>query len=169
MSITKTIFLSGVALLTYGYLCRILNIYFFWDSKIIGWIVLLIALVSYLFDLHKSRRRRGKKTIWVKIAICFFLFGLMLFPFIIFEFKTSDAYQSAVDYLSTDSNIKTEIGNVKGFGLIPTGAVETITVNGSESGQATFDLTVRGDKKYKDVTVNLRKTPDLFWTVTSVE
>ena len=169
MSITKPVLLSGIVLLAYGYLCRTLNIYFFWDSKIIGWFVLLIALVSYLFDLHKSRRRRGKKTIWVKIGIGFFLFGLMLFPFIIFMLKTSNAYQSAIEYLSTDSQIKTEIGNVKGFGFITTGSEATISINGSESGQATFDLIVKGDKKYKDVTVYLRKTPDSFWTVTFVE
>lgn len=168
MSVTKTIFLSGIALIAYGYLCRLLNIYFFWDSKTIGWIVLLIALVSYLFDLRRSRRRRGKKTIWVKIGICFFLFGLMLLPFVFFELKTSDAYQSAVEYLSSDLTTKSELGNIKGFGLVPTGSVQTITINGAQSGEAYFDLIVKGDKKYKDVTVYLTKTPDLFWTVTSV-
>ena len=30
---TKFSFIIGIALLAYGYLCRILNIYFFWDSN----------------------------------------------------------------------------------------------------------------------------------------
>ena len=80
--------------------------------------------------------------------------------------KTSDAYGTAIEFLETDSTTKTEIGKVKGFGLIPTGAVQTTTINGVESGNATFEIIVRGDRKYKDVTIDLEKLPDSLWTVT---
>ena len=163
--LSKTILFIGAILLIYGYLCRILKINFFWDSKAIGWIVLFIALLSYLFDLLRKRRQRGKKVIWVTIGICVLIFGLVILPIAVFMLKTSDAYDAAIEYLKSDPKIKDEIGNVKGFGLIPTGSVQTTTINGVESGNATFEIIVRGDKKYMDVTIDLEKTPTKFWTV----
>jgi len=164
--LSKTIFITGVILLIYGYLCRILKIDFFWDSKVIGWTVLFIALLSYWIDLRKTRIRHGKSIIWVTIGICFLIFGLVLMPIVVFILKTSEAYDIAIEHLKVDSNIKDEVGNLKGFGLIPTGSVQTTTINGVESGNAVFELVVRGDKKYKDVTIELQKMPDSVWTVT---
>lgn len=167
--ITKSIFFLGALFVIYGYLCRAVKIYFFWDSKAIGWIILATGLILYLLDLNKVRKTQGKKTIWVKIGIAFLLFGLIIFPFVVYMLKTSEAYQAATEYLSTDSKIKEEVGNVKGFSLIPTGEVQTFSINDVESGEAVFFLTIKGDRKYKDVTVTLKKTPHLYWMVTSVK
>jgi hypothetical protein len=164
--LTKTIFIIGLTLLIYGYLCRILKIDFFWDSKVIGWIIFFIALLSYWVDLRRTRIQHGKRIILVTIGICILVFGLVLLPVVVFMLKTSDAYDAAIEYLKTDSNIKDEVGNVKGFGLIPTGSVQTTTINEVESGNAVFEIVVRGDKKYKDVTIELQKIPDSLWTVT---
>ncbi len=166
--LSKTILITGVILLTYGYLCRILKIYFFWDSKTIGWTVLFIALLSYWIDLRRTRKQRGKKIIWVTLGIFFLLFGLVLLPVVVFILKTSEPYGAATNYLKSDPGIIDEIGNVRGFGLIPTGSVQTTTVNGVESGYAIFELIVRGDKKIMDVTIELEKDPDKFWTVTDI-
>ena len=167
-SFTKILFCVGVILLAYGYLCRILHIYFFWDSKELGWIVLFITLLFYLIDLHKSRKRQKKKTIWVKIGIGFLLFGLIIFPVVLSEIKKSASYQAAIEYIKADTQIKNLVGNIKGFGLIPTGQSQSITVNRTESGDAIFNITVKGDKKYKDLTVWLKKTPEADWTVISI-
>jgi hypothetical protein len=166
--LTKTIIIIGVILLLYGYLCRILKIDFFWDSKVIGWIVLFIALLSYWIDFGKARFRHGKKIIWVTIGICIFIFGLVLLPVVVFMLKTSDAYIVATEYLKSDPKMKGEFGDINGFGLIPTGSVQKNIINGAESGSATFELIVKGDKKYKDVTIHLEKTPETFWTVTDI-
>lgn len=164
--LTKIILIGGLILLAYGYLCRILKIDFFWDSKIIGWIVLSIALLTYWIDLRKTRIRHGKGAIWLTIGICILIFGLTLLPIVVFMLKTSDAYVAALKYLKSDPNIKEQLGNVKGFGLIPTGSVQTTTINGVESGNATFEMVIKGDKKYMDVTIDLEKAPDSVWTVT---
>lgn len=142
---------------------------FFWDSKPIGWIVLAIALLFYWIDLGKTRRRQGKKIVWVTIGICFLVFGLIVLPVAIFMLKTSDAYVAATEYLKSDPKFKDEFGDINGFGLIPTGSVQTTTMNGAESGSATFELIIKGDKKYKDVTIHLKKTPDTFWTVMDIK
>ena len=168
--LTKASFLIGITLLVYSYLCRMFNIFFFWDSKIFGWIFLFLSLIGFLFGIHKKRKHLGRKTIWVKIGIgLLLLYGLIIMPFVIFKLKTSKAYQTAIEYLKTDSQIKTQIGNIKNFGLIPTGEMQTTTINGAESGNAIYLITLKGNKKYKDVTVHLEKTTQTEWTVTSVE
>jgi len=164
--LTKTILIVGIILLVYGYLCRVLKIDFFWDSKMVGWFVLFIALLSYWTDLRRIRISQMKSIILVTAGICILIFILVFIPAIVFMLKTSDAYGTAIEFLETDSTTKTEIGKVKGFGLIPTGAVQTTTINGVESGNATFEIIVRGDRKYKDVTIDLEKLPDSLWTVT---
>ena len=50
---TKVIFIIAVLLLIYGYLCRLLNIYFFWDSKHFGWIMMATSLMGFFIDLKK--------------------------------------------------------------------------------------------------------------------
>ena len=154
--LTKLFFIIGIILLIYGYLCRTLDIYFFWDSKSFGWIVMFIGLMGYLFDLDKTKKIHGKRTFWVKMGIGAIIFGFAIVAAVIFEFKkNSEAYQIAIEYLSADSQIKNEIGDVKGFGLIPTGSQTITTINGAESGQVIFILTINGTKKYKDVEINL--------------
>ena len=165
---TKAILVIGIILIIYGYLCRILNIYFFWDSKTVGFILLFVALLSYWVDLGRKRKQQGKKIIWATVGVCGIIFGLVIFAFTIFMIKTSDAYNAAIEFLKTDAKIKAEIGKVNGFGLIPTGTVQTTTFNGAESGSATFEIIVKAYKKYKDVSINLKKTSDNFWTVTDV-
>ena len=59
--LSKTILSIGLIFLIYGYLCRLLKVDFFWDSKMIGWIVLFIALLSYWIDLRRTRIQRGQK------------------------------------------------------------------------------------------------------------
>lgn len=164
----KTTLITGIILLIYGYLCRMLKINFFWDSKTIGWIVLVIALLFYWVSLRKTRKRQGKKIVWVTVGICFLLFGLIILPVAVFMLKTSDAYVAATEYLKSDTKIKDDFGDVNGFGLIPMGSVSTTTFNGAESGIASFELIVKGDKKYKDLTIQLEKTPATGWTVTDV-
>jgi len=166
---TKISLITGLILVTYGYLCRAINIYFFWDSKIIGWFLLFFALAGLLFSLYRSRKSEGKKTGWVKIGIGFVLLGLIISPIVIFIIKKSDAYQAAIEYLKTDTEIKNTVGNIRGFGLIPTGQIESSTNNGENSGDAVFNITIRGDKKYKDVMVALKKTPETMWTIVSLE
>ena len=166
--LSKTILIIGLILLIYGYFSRMLKVDFFWDSKVIAWIVLFIALLSYWIDLRKSRIRNGKRIIWVTIGICVLIFGLILLPVVVIMLKTSDAYDTAIEHLRSDPNIKEQVGNVSGFGLIPTGSVQTTTINGVESGNAIFEIIIRGDKKYKDVTIELVKEPDSVWTVTSL-
>ena len=166
---TKAIFLIGFFLIVYGYLCRELRFYFFWDSKFFGWAIIFIGIISYLFDLNRVRIKGGKKTFWVKIAISILILSFIIGGVVTFDLKTTNAYQTATEYLKTNLQLKDEIGTINGFGLIQTGEVSTNKVNGIESGDAVFFLTVKGNKKYKDIKITLEKKPEKDWEVVSVE
>jgi hypothetical protein len=167
--ITRIIFAAGVILVAYGFLCRELSLFFFWDSKQIGWIILVISLLFYLINLNRIRTRQGKKTFWVKMGIMTVFFGLLLGGYLIYDFNNSEPYRIAKEYLKANSEVRDEVGNIRGFGLMPTGTIETeetTSTDDFESGHASLTVTVFGDKKYKDVDVNLKETRG-DWVVVS--
>jgi hypothetical protein len=168
---TKLILIIGGALLLYGHFCRWFDVYFFWDSKSIGWTLLLIGGISFLVENMEVRESQDKKTIWNKIGI-----GLLSFIVIvgmIFSISIrfiSDSYKVATNYIVNDNSIKEELGIVNGFSLVTTGSVQTETNSEGEFGFAVFELTVKGDKKFKDITIQLIKNPENpNWKVESVE
>ncbi len=167
--LTKTILFIGIFLLAYGYVCRIAPINFFWDSKAIGFIILLITLLSYWIDLYRTRKLKGKKNGWVRLGLYFVSFCLIFLPILITKLKSSDAYIAAIEYLKANPEIRKEIGTIKGFGLITTGSSKTIKVNGIESGSAIFEIIVKGEKKYKDVVIELVKNPSSPWTTIDLD
>src|SRR5690349_21549297 len=95
----KSILIIGIILLVYGYLCRVVNLNFFWDAKTVGGILLSIALLLYWIDLRKKRKLNGRKTTWVTLGICALAFGLVLLPVIVVIFNTTEAYHAAKAYL----------------------------------------------------------------------
>ena len=160
---------TGLILLVYGFVARLLNIYFFWDSRDFGWIFLLIALAGYLFTLIKLRRRKGKKTILVKIGFGILILGLAAIPFAIVMIKTSEAYVAAIGYIETNSQLKNEAGDIRSYSLMIIGGMEINNMNGAESGHAELNFTIHGTKKYKDISISLAKTPETDWQVMSLK
>jgi hypothetical protein len=163
--LSRILFIAGVVLLAYGYISRSLKIYFFWDSKAFGWIVLAASLVAWLYQVHRSRKKQGKKTVWIRIGIGFLAFGLIILPIVIFKFRNSDAYLTAINFITSNSAIVNEIGLIRGYGLIPSGEIQSRSINGIWSGQANINVTVKGSKKYKDVSIRLNMTPQGNWIV----
>jgi len=56
--------------------------------------------------------------------------------------------------------LNNEIGEIEGFGLIPTGGIQKTTDSQGTYGAATINLTIKGQKKFKDVTVYVIKYAD---------
>jgi len=166
---TPIILISALVLIAYGYICRMTNLYFFWDSKNIGWLLLFVGLLLALINAYQSRKKSGQKTVWVIIGIIFLAIGLIAAPLAIFFMKNSDAYTFATDYLKNDSTIVNDVGSVKGFGLFPTGSVSMRSINGIESGDADFTFTIKGTKKFRDIEIRIRKEPTSDWKVLWVE
>jgi hypothetical protein len=51
--------------------------------------------------------------------------------------------------------MKSEIGDVQGFGLIPSGPGIISLVYGRTRGSSTFTVTVRGENGYRDIEMTL--------------
>lgn len=167
---TKTVLIAGLISIFYGYLCRLIGIYFFWESKSIGWTLLFIGLIGFLSNRIKNKITEKKKTLLEKIGIGIIIFILLVQTILVTVIPFTDAYSVAKTYLTNDNSFKTEIGNITGFGLIPTGGIQKTTDSSGEYGSATINLTVKGDKKFKDITIYVVKNADSpDWKVEGIE
>ena len=165
---TKVIFIIGILLLIYGYLCRFLNIYFFWDSKHFGWIIMAIGLMGFFIDLRKILKAQGKNIWLVRVGIAIIILALGIEGGATILLKTSDAYETIKEeMLKPEGMLKSEIGAVKGFGFFPSGiGVLTIALN-ADPGPATFIITVKGSKAYRDIEITLQRSSAIEWTAVS--
>lgn len=167
---TKSVLIAGLTFIVYGYLCRLIGIYFFWESKSIGWALLFIGLIGYLSNRVKIKTNNKAKTNLEKIGIGIIIFILLVQTILILVIPNTDAYSSAKAYIRNDEKLKTELGNINGFGLIATGGIQTTTDSYGEYGNATINLTVKGNKKFKDITVYIVKYADSAeWKVEGME
>lgn len=166
---TKIILICGISLTVYGYLCRLSYLYFFWESKSIGWILILIGVVSLLLRKVKKKKAEGRKSIWEKIGIGVLIFILLIQGILIVVIPRTEAYTAAKQYLLNDTKTESEIGKVLEFSLMPTGGIQISSTNGKESGSATINIIVKGEHKFKDVSISLEKNPQSNWIVVDME
>jgi len=157
---TKVIFIIAFLLLIYGYLCRLLNIYFFWDSKHFGWIMTGTGLMGFFIDLKKILEAQKKSTFLPRFFIGIIIVAFGIAGGGILLLNSSKAYQDAVESIKTDEVIKSEMGNIKGVGLFPSGRGFLDFAFNVNSGPSTFVITIRGSSTIKDVEITLyRKLP----------
>lgn len=155
---TKIILIIAFLLLIYGYLCRFLNIYFFWDSKHFGWIMFATGLMGFFIDLKKILEVQKKSSF-----LPLFFIGVIIIAFGIagggiLLLNSSKTYQDAIENIKTDGVIKSEIGDIKGVGLFPSGTGFLEFAFNVNPGPSTFIITVRGSNAIKDVEITLYKS-----------
>src|SRR5690606_20330841 len=147
----------GLTLIVIGYLVRWMGIYFFWESRYIGFMVLLIGMVIFLSEQVRLNRQQGRKTIWVKIGMGIILFILLIQTILLFVIPRTDAYAVATRNIKANHEVQTRIGNVKSISVVPKGMITMSTVNNYSSGEASFFLIVKAEKKFVDVSMDLLK------------
>lgn len=163
---TKTLLAIGLVLVIYGFLSRMGGLYFFWESQSVGWAIILLGLIGLLNDRIKLNKEKKKKSILEKIGIGVLVFILLVQTIFVVSIPFSDAFSVAKEYLKNSEPLTQEIGSVVGFGLIPTGGIQTTTDSQGTHGSASIRLIVKGEKKFKDVTVYVVKYADQAkWTV----
>jgi hypothetical protein len=160
---TMIIFLVGILLLIYGYLCRYLNIYFFWDSQSFGWLTISVGVLSLLIDLRKSRINQNKSIFWVRVGVSIVILFFASNICVVILFKSSPAYQSAVELIKASGTLEAETGTVQGISMIPSGSEIASFIKGEQTGMTSFVVTVRGSKAHRDVQIDLIKNPQTIW------
>lgn len=161
----KVLVFLTLALLVYGAVCRMARLYFFWESKPIGWVLLLLTVISILAQRIKANKAANKKTLPEKIAIGIVLFVLFIQNILFFVVPQTNAYQAAKQFLLTDSNVEKELGKVNDLFLLPAGAMSVKSGAEGESGQAELHFIVKGSAKFKDISLLLEKELTTGWTI----
>ena len=152
---TKVIFIIAVLLLIYGYLCRLLNIYFFWDSKHFGWIILATGFIGFFIDLKKILVAQGKNSFVISLFIGLIIIAFGIAGGGVILLKSSKAYQDEIENIRINEPLKSEIGNFRGVGLFPSGTGFLEFAFNVKPGPSTFIITVRGSSAIKDVEITL--------------
>jgi asparagine N-glycosylation enzyme membrane subunit Stt3 len=168
--LTKAVLATAIALIIYGYLCRMIGLYFFWESKLVGWFVFLIGIVLFLLETIKNKKADNKETMPYKIGIGVLVFFLIIeSAFMIFTPRL-DAYSCAKKYVLDNAQIKAELGEIQSLVLKPTGSVEMGTNSEGSYGNAVFNVLIKGDKAFKDLSIYVVKDVDKAeWVVENVE
>ena len=162
---TKGLIISGLTLFLYGIISENVPIYFFWESKSIGFALLFVGIIFLFSDIIKLRKQIAKKTLWFKIGIGILSFILVVQVIFVFVIFNSDAYKTAKEYIEKQSELINEIGDIENFGLIPTGAISIQSDSKGEIGSANISIIVKGDQAYKKVNITLLKQYSTKWKV----
>lgn len=164
----KWIVIAGISLIVYGYLSIIASIYFFWESKSIGWILVLIGLTAFLWKDIQTRKAKGIPKVWSSIGfglLCFIIFVKGLMSVLI---PTSDAYNTAKTQLANMESITNETGEIEGYGFRTNGSLSTSTDATGTYRSAALEIIIKGKKKYIERTIFLESTPQKPWTIIKI-
>lgn len=159
----------GIILLTYGFICQIVPINFFWESKSVGYVLISLGLVGLLISGIEKRKANSKKTILNKIGIGIISFMLFIQAIIIVVIPKTDAYNVSKNFIINSNELTSEVGKINGFGLFPVGGISIQKDSKGEKGNATINLIIKGEKAYKSVTVLVHKDYGQDWEVYGIE
>lgn len=151
--------------LFYGYLCRLVGLYFFWESKTIGWTLFWIAMIFILCDRIKQENLQNKKILIEKIGIGFSVFAILIKGVLFFAIQQTAAFESATNFINTNPEIKTKVGTVTSIFLVPFGGMSLTTSSQGSAGQADLHFIVKGSERYIDLNLLLNKDFETDWQI----
>jgi hypothetical protein len=97
----------------------------------------------------------------VALALIAALFIGGIIGFTLYSVSNSEAAAKAKDFLRGSEKLKNDIGEVRDFGSIITGSAQVV----NNSGEATLNLKVVGERKTVNASVNLVYTNGSAWRV----
>ena len=157
-AITKFLLVTGSAFVVYDYLCHVAAIYFFWESSVIGWVLLLLGAISFFLNRINIKSSQNKGAGIGKVIVFVLLFFLVIRIIVFGAFISSDAFEAASSYLKTNEQVKHEIGPVSGVVLFSEGEINTTSNSDGEQGEGVLNLVAKGEREYKQFEVHLLKT-----------
>jgi|JRYD01.1.fsa_nt_gb hypothetical protein len=168
----KLAFVFGLIFLLYGYLCRLIGIYFFWESKSIGWFLMLLALMGLIRKRIRKKRKENPnyRAFAEKLGVSVIVFSLLLKIAVFFLVSSSAVFADAKNFLLADSVTTAELGPIKSFSVVPWGGMARPIDSTGTHATTTIILIVKGEKKYKQLTLSLYKLPEEeVWKVLSIQ
>jgi hypothetical protein len=157
---TKISIAAALLLLAYGYCAKIFHIYFFWESQFIGWMVAFVAAIAVLADTIRQRKRLKKSLTVPYIFIVVLAFILAIECLLLIVLPRTDAFVAADQYFKTDSTVSRELGRVRASVVLPVGTINVSSSNDITTGDASLQVIVKGDKKFREYDVHVIKTAE---------
>ncbi|MBX2899415.1 MAG: hypothetical protein KF775_07180 [Cyclobacteriaceae bacterium] len=156
--VLKVALYVGIVLFLYGSLAQMLSIYFFWESRVLGYVLILcsvsiVAIVEFFIAIKvfDPFYREGWRTLFTLIFSGMFLGLQLLFAF-------SDSLEIAKREIESNAVIKSEVGQITGFGWITDGgSIKTSGNTLHSSTHAILTLIVKGENAFAFVTVELHE------------
>lgn len=164
----KILTILALALILYGYLARILNIFYFWESKSIGFGLLLISIAKFIFhDINGRRENKMHRIVFYIIfgILCLAIFMKGLMAIVI---PNSDAYNAATKLLKTDPELIAEVGKISSFSYLTSASMATHKDKYGTTGHANLTLIVKGNNKFIEKNVVLLKELEEDWKIISL-
>lgn len=163
----KIFFASAIFLILYGYGCRVFHFYFFWESEMIGWVLLFTAVLFFLIGRQRRDKRSGKKTVGYKIGIGVMGFILIGGSVAYIFMPFTDAFKAAKVLVTKNPDVNRRIGEVRSVILVPYSYYIHMesTERGDSQGEAEFSLLVHGTMGIADIDVCLNKDWKTDWVL----
>lgn len=95
----------------------------------------------------------------------FVAFFVSVFMIASSSMKNSEAYHVAIMEIEHDEYVAEQTGGITGYGMFPTGSIQTSNGYGS----AYLEITVKGNDQDVDVYVSLSKDSDSDWQIISID
>lgn len=165
----KTTAILGFVLLLYGYASKFIGIYFFWESKSLGWLVVLVLSIIILSKDVKTRKLKKSPTVGGYIGIGLISFILLIKAILIISIPISDAYSNAKTQLKEMESIVVQTGEIQGFSYRTNGAFSYSSNGTDEYGSLDMTIIIKGEAKYIEKDILIEKTPKFNWQITYME
>jgi len=162
---TRKLIIATIAFLLYGYLCRLVGLYFFWESKTIGWVLFWLSIIFILREIIKDKKPQKKNTVLEKIGIGLSIFVIIIKGVLFFAVQQTTAFESAVKFIKSSQTIQTKVGTANSVFLVPLGGMGMSTSSQGSAGQADLHFVVKGSKKYIDLHLLMNKNFETDWQI----
>lgn len=163
--VAQFVIIATLFFLVYGYLCRLFGLYFFWESKSIGWVLFWLSGIFICREVIKQKKIRNQKTLLLKILTGLFIFVILVKAVLFFVIRETTAYKKAVEYIKTNGSIQAYVGTINGIFLEPYGSIQMSESSQGTSGSADLHFVVKGSKKYIDLNLLLKKDVETDWNI----
>ena len=111
--------------------------------------------MGFLIDLKKILAAQGKNIFIIRLFIGILIVTFGIAGGAIALVKSSKAYQDEIENIKINEPLKSEIGNMRGVGLFPSGFGFVDFAFNSKPGPTTLTITVRGSSAIKDHEITL--------------
>lgn len=154
-----------IVFLLYGYLCRFVGLYFFWESKTIGWVLFWLVVIFVLRDRIKDKKLQNKKTLLEKIGVGLSIFVIIIKGVMFFVVPQTTAFDRAVSFIKSNPTIQNNVGTVKNVFLVPLGRISMKTGPQGSAGEADLHFIIKGSKKFMDINLLMSKGFETDWQI----